>query len=91
MARPIDRKRCLKIIQEHFEGKDQPLVAFPDKTGFPNVVYLYSDNALEMYDEIAQLMASASVKLKTPVVMFVEHPSRAPQMAFTCAKWLKSM
>lgn len=42
-----------------------------------------------MIDEVAQLMGHMSVKLKHPVVLFIEHTNRAPKRAYTCDKWLK--
>ena len=89
MAKPVDRQLCLNLIKQHFAGRRDPLVAFPDRCGFPNVVYLYDDDAQEMIDEVAQLMGNLSVKLKTPVVLFIEPKDRATQMAFTCDTWLK--
>lgn len=89
MARPIDRKRTLEIIQKKFEGMGQPLVSFPPKLGFPNVVYLYHKDANELIDYVAQLTASTSVALNTPVMLFIEPLYRAPQMAATCDRWLK--
>lgn len=88
MAKPIDRHEVLKVIKQWFEGKDEPLVAFPDKLGFPNVVYLYSDNAAEMTDDVAQLTARASVMLETPVMIFIDQLYQAPKMAYTVDKWL---
>ena len=88
MTKPIDRHEVLKVIKQWFEGKDEPLVAFPDKLGFPNVVYLYHDNADEMTDDVAQLTARASVVLKTPVMIFIDKPYRKPEMTYTVDEWL---
>lgn len=91
MARRIDRKACLEVIAEWFKGKDSPLVAFPDKTGFHNVVYLYQDNAVTMYDEIVSLMAKVYKKTGVPVMIFIDPPDRAPKTAYTLDEWLKVM
>jgi hypothetical protein len=87
MARPIDRRECLKLIKQKLAGHN-PLVAFPDPKGFPNVVYLYDDDAPTMIDEVAQLMGYLSIQLKTPVVLFIEKTSKAPRTAYSCDVWL---
>lgn len=91
MARRIDRKACLEVIHQWFEGKDSPLVAFPDKTGFHNVVYLYHDDAVNMYDEIVRLMARVYKTIGVPVMIFIDPIDRAPRTAYTLDEWLKVM
>lgn len=89
MATPINRHECLKLINKWFAGKKNPLVSFPDKTGFPNVVYLYDNDALTMKDEVANITAHASFTLKTPVMIFIEPLYMAPEDALSITKWLE--
>ena len=93
MARTIDRRRCVELIQEWFAGKEAPVIAFPDKNNYPNIVYLYHEDAKNMSEEASRLMEHLSYKLKSPVVTFIDpiYKIKPEQVVQTCEQWLNCL
>lgn len=85
---PINRVALLHAINKWCAGVYNPLIAFPSKKGFPNVVYLYSDRSRDMLEQVSELMKNAQRDLQRPIMAFVEPLEYAPTTALTYRQWI---
>lgn len=87
----FDRATFIRALAEWCGEDYNPLVAFPDKTGFSNVAYLYDKNCRDIIEESYSLIAHLQNAVHCPVVIFAEAPEYAPETAYTCKQWLNSL
>ena len=85
----ISRPEFLNALNRWCRGRFNPKVAFPDSTGFANVAYLYDEHHEELLELAVDLMDYLQGQLHCPVMVFVEAPDRAYDIALTCSEWIK--
>lgn len=86
----VNRVELLHAINRWCAGEFNPLIAFPRKGGFKNVVYIYDEDYLELRERSSKLCESFAQKTGVPLVVFTEPLEWATGMALTYKEWIEA-